>query len=134
MNLKGGATIPAGAGVVVPVQLVQMDDYNWGSDAGEFNPYRFLAKSREGSDILLNKSFSGFHSYPFRCCVYGFHVSYSTFSVMPVLTNHTFPFPFSLRMQQQYMAFTLLYHLPLPIFYAILLHDSLILYSMNILV
>lgn len=60
MNLKGGATIPAGAGVVVPVQLVQMNDYNWGSDAGEFNPYRFLAKAREGSDILLNKSFSGF--------------------------------------------------------------------------
>ncbi|KAM1157729.1 hypothetical protein ACFX1X_028613 [Malus domestica] len=59
LNLKGGATIPAGAGVVIPVQLVQMDDYNWGSDAGDFNPYRFLAKSREGSDILLNKSFSG---------------------------------------------------------------------------
>lgn len=46
--------------MVVPVQLVQMDDYNWGSDAGEFNPYRFLVNSREGSDILLNKSFSGF--------------------------------------------------------------------------
>ncbi|KAM1607568.1 hypothetical protein ACFX1Z_028134 [Malus domestica] len=58
LNLKGGATIPAGAGVVVPVQLVQMDDYNWGSDAGDFNPYRFLVKSREGSDILLNTSFS----------------------------------------------------------------------------
>ncbi|KAF3434225.1 hypothetical protein FNV43_RR25328 [Rhamnella rubrinervis] len=59
LNLKSGITIPAGAVVVVPVQLVQMDDSNWGSDASEFNPYRFLSKSGMKSHITLNTSFSG---------------------------------------------------------------------------
>lgn len=45
--------------MVVPVQLVQMDDCNWGSDVSEFNPYRFLSKSGKKSHIVLNTSFSG---------------------------------------------------------------------------
>ncbi|XP_021802846.1 aromatase-like isoform X2 [Prunus avium] len=36
-----------------------MDDCSWGSDANEFNPYRFLSKPGKGSDIMLNKSVSG---------------------------------------------------------------------------
>ncbi|XP_008231615.1 PREDICTED: alpha-humulene 10-hydroxylase-like isoform X1 [Prunus mume] len=59
LNLKSGVTIPAGAGLVVPIQLVQMDDCSWGSDDNEFNPYRFLSKPGKGSDIMLNKSVSG---------------------------------------------------------------------------
>ncbi|KAB1226673.1 hypothetical protein CJ030_MR1G008478 [Morella rubra] len=55
-SLKTGATIPAGAVLVVPVQLVQMDDSSWGKDAHEFNPYRFLSKARDGSDLMLNPS------------------------------------------------------------------------------
>ncbi|XP_068664011.1 cytochrome P450 734A1-like [Aristolochia californica] len=45
LTLKNGVTVPAGAIVVVPLQLVQMDDSSWGSDANQFNPYRFLSKS-----------------------------------------------------------------------------------------
>ncbi|PRQ55764.1 putative unspecific monooxygenase [Rosa chinensis] len=58
-SLKSGHTIPAGAGLVVPVELVMMDDSTLGGDASEFNPYRFLSKAGEGSDIFLRKSFSG---------------------------------------------------------------------------
>ncbi|XP_052208056.1 cytochrome P450 72A397-like [Diospyros lotus] len=50
LNLKTGVTIPSGAILVVPVQLVQMDDSNWGSDASQFNPYRFLSKAEKRSD------------------------------------------------------------------------------------
>lgn len=59
-NLKTGVTIPTGAVLVVPVQLVQMDDSSWGKDASEFNPYRFLSKSGNGSDLVLNTSPTGF--------------------------------------------------------------------------
>ncbi|KAG9454809.1 hypothetical protein H6P81_007713 [Aristolochia fimbriata] len=48
LELNTGVTVPAGAIVVVPIQLVQMDDSCWGSDANQFNPYRFL--SRLGTD------------------------------------------------------------------------------------
>ncbi|KAM3685753.1 hypothetical protein ACB098_11G144400 [Castanea mollissima] len=58
-NLKTGVTIPAGAVLVVPVQLVQMDDSSWGKDASEFNPYRFLSPSGNGSDLVLNTSPTG---------------------------------------------------------------------------
>lgn len=39
--------MPAGAIMVVPVQLVQMDSSSWGSDASQFNPYRFLSKAMQ---------------------------------------------------------------------------------------
>lgn len=45
LRLKSGVVIPAGAILVVPVQLVQMDDSSWGNDASKFNPYRFLSKT-----------------------------------------------------------------------------------------
>ncbi|CAO2820812.1 unnamed protein product [Amaranthus hypochondriacus] len=48
-DLKNGLHIPAGALLVAPLQLVQMDEFNWGSDAGKFNPYRFLTKSEKHS-------------------------------------------------------------------------------------
>ncbi|GMP41054.1 hypothetical protein CsSME_00011278 [Camellia sinensis var. sinensis] len=51
-NLKTGVMIPAGAILVVPVQLVQMDDSSWGSDANQFNPYRFLSKAEKKSNIV----------------------------------------------------------------------------------
>ncbi|KAL8555231.1 hypothetical protein ACS0TY_003149 [Phlomoides rotata] len=43
LNLKNGTVIPAGAMIVVPIQLVQMDISNWGNDALKFNPQRFLS-------------------------------------------------------------------------------------------
>ncbi|KAI7981253.1 Cytochrome P450 3A11 [Camellia lanceoleosa] len=55
--LKTGVMIPAGAILVVPVQLVQMDDSSWGSDANQFNPYRFLSKAEKKSNIV--------HAMPF---------------------------------------------------------------------
>lgn len=42
----------------MPVQLVQMDGCSWGSDACEFNPYRFLSKAIKRSDYK-NTPFSG---------------------------------------------------------------------------
>ncbi|KAI3448756.1 hypothetical protein Pfo_005421 [Paulownia fortunei] len=45
LNLKNGMVIPAASIIVVPVQLVQMDSLNWGNDAGNFNPYRFLSRT-----------------------------------------------------------------------------------------
>lgn len=44
LSFENGLTIPAGAVLVVPVQLVQVDNSKWGSDASKFNPYRFLSK------------------------------------------------------------------------------------------
>lgn len=44
MTLESGITVPAGAVLVVPLHLVQMDNSRWGSDAGQFNPQRFLGK------------------------------------------------------------------------------------------
>ncbi|XP_043722707.1 protein LUTEIN DEFICIENT 5, chloroplastic-like isoform X2 [Telopea speciosissima] len=52
LNLQEGITVPAGAIMVVPVQLVQMDGSHWGSDANQFNPYRFLSKAEQGSDSV----------------------------------------------------------------------------------
>lgn len=58
-TLETGLIIPAGAVVVVPVQLVQMEDASWGQDAAEFNPYRFLSKTGNGSNSVLNASATG---------------------------------------------------------------------------
>ncbi|GLT88639.1 hypothetical protein SLE2022_066560 [Rubroshorea leprosula] len=52
LRLLSGVIIPAGTVLVVPVQLVQMDDSSWGTDAGEFNPYRFLSKTGKNSDSV----------------------------------------------------------------------------------
>ncbi|XP_010557898.1 PREDICTED: cytochrome P450 4A25-like [Tarenaya hassleriana] len=54
--LKNGTTIPAGAIVVVPVQLVQTDPSIWGCDATKFNPYRFLSQA---SDTVHDSSLTG---------------------------------------------------------------------------
>ncbi|CAL1377024.1 unnamed protein product [Linum trigynum] len=52
LDLKSGVTIPAGAVLMVPVQLLHMEKSNWGSDAEKFKPYRFLSKSRESSNLM----------------------------------------------------------------------------------
>ncbi|KHG04689.1 Cytochrome P450 [Gossypium arboreum] len=49
LRLKSGVIVPAGAILVVPMQLVQTDDSSWGNDAGKFNPYRFLSKTEKTS-------------------------------------------------------------------------------------
>jgi len=49
LHLKSGTTIPAGAVLVVPVQLVQMEGLSWKSDSSEFNPHRFLSRAEKGS-------------------------------------------------------------------------------------
>lgn len=59
LNLKNGLTIPAGAILVVPVQLVQMDDSCWGNDARQFNPYRFLSKAVKGPELAHISSLAG---------------------------------------------------------------------------
>ncbi|WVZ66876.1 hypothetical protein U9M48_016039 [Paspalum notatum var. saurae] len=44
LTLGSGITVPAGAILVVPLPLVQMDASVWGNDANQFNPHRFLKK------------------------------------------------------------------------------------------
>lgn len=66
LTLKNGVTIPAGTVVVVPIQLVQMDNCSWGIDASQFNPYRFLSKKGRQCDQLGNISSMGFNQYIFR--------------------------------------------------------------------
>lgn len=60
VNLKAGLTLPAGAILVVPLQLVQKDEFNWGGDATQFNPDRFLSVAEKGSDLVQMTSFKGF--------------------------------------------------------------------------
>ncbi|XP_042452974.1 probable cytochrome P450 313a5 isoform X1 [Zingiber officinale] len=45
--LSSGVTVPVGAILVVPLQLVQTDNSIWGKDASQFNPYRFLSEGKE---------------------------------------------------------------------------------------
>ncbi|GJN10849.1 hypothetical protein PR202_ga28982 [Eleusine coracana subsp. coracana] len=52
LTLESGITVPAGAVLVVPLHLVQMDNSMWGSDAGQFNPQRFLEKDVDIGGIL----------------------------------------------------------------------------------
>ncbi|XVF82480.1 hypothetical protein PTKIN_Ptkin16aG0052000 [Pterospermum kingtungense] len=60
LRLKSGVLIPAGAILVAPVQLVQMDDSSWGNDAIKFNPYRFLSKTENISGSLsMDSSIAG---------------------------------------------------------------------------
>lgn len=42
--------LPAGAILVVPVQLLQMDSNSWGQDVDTFNPNRFLKPSKARVD------------------------------------------------------------------------------------
>ncbi|KAL2337276.1 hypothetical protein Fmac_011722 [Flemingia macrophylla] len=63
LNLATGVTIPAGAVLVVPVELVQKDGFSWGSDASDFNPYRFLSTGTKGSGSGEDVSIAGFSSF-----------------------------------------------------------------------
>ncbi|XP_068660813.1 uncharacterized protein [Aristolochia californica] len=63
LKLKSGITVPTGAIVVVPIQLVQMDDSSWGTDANQFNPYRFLSKTViDETDPVIKASTTGMDS------------------------------------------------------------------------
>ncbi|KAF1894231.1 hypothetical protein Lal_00004155 [Lupinus albus] len=63
LSFATGVTIPAGTILVVPVQLVQKDDSSWGSDASDFNPYRFLSKSTNESGSTEEFTNAGFSSF-----------------------------------------------------------------------
>uniref|UniRef100_A0A0D9X264 Cytochrome P450 n=1 Tax=Leersia perrieri TaxID=77586 RepID=A0A0D9X264_9ORYZ len=52
VNLNSGITIPAGAILVVPLHLVQMDTSTWGNDACQFNPNHFLKKDINLEEIV----------------------------------------------------------------------------------
>jgi cytochrome P450 len=56
LTLGSGITVPAGAILVVPLNLVHMDASVWGNDAGQFNPHRFLKKDIVLGDILAAPS------------------------------------------------------------------------------
>ncbi|KAK7273750.1 hypothetical protein RIF29_14813 [Crotalaria pallida] len=58
LSLRTGETILAGAILVVPVQLVHKDDSNWGSDASDFNLYRY--QSNSSTEELNDARFSSF--------------------------------------------------------------------------
>ncbi|XP_059653668.1 uncharacterized protein LOC132300554 isoform X2 [Cornus florida] len=62
LNLKTGVTIPAGAMLVVPIQLVQTDNSSWGADAGQFNPFRFLSKAKNGLTLSTEEQMDGARS------------------------------------------------------------------------
>ncbi|XP_027930920.1 cytochrome P450 714C3-like isoform X1 [Vigna unguiculata] len=63
LSFASGVTIPAGAVLVVPVELVQKDEFNWGSDASHFNPYRFLSTVTNRSGSAEDLSDTGFSSF-----------------------------------------------------------------------
>lgn len=52
---------------MVPLQLVQMDESTWGSDAGQFNPRRLLSNAEKKSDSVHLTSFAGF-SFAYDLC------------------------------------------------------------------
>ncbi|CAK8564919.1 unnamed protein product [Lathyrus sativus] len=62
LRFANGVRIPAGTVLVVPVQLVQKDDFNWGKNASDFNPYRFLSNvtERSGSEEQLDYKINSF--------------------------------------------------------------------------
>ncbi|WOK95959.1 Cytochrome P450 [Canna indica] len=53
--LSSGITVPAGAILVVPLQLVQMDNSIWGKDANQFNPCRFLSEATDQGSYEENE-------------------------------------------------------------------------------
>ncbi|KAK4406433.1 hypothetical protein Sango_0649800 [Sesamum angolense] len=53
--VRNGMVIPAASIIVVPVQLVQTDCSNWGNDAGQFNPYRFLSRTNGSGRFISNQ-------------------------------------------------------------------------------
>ncbi|XP_061353472.1 cytochrome P450 78A5-like isoform X2 [Gastrolobium bilobum] len=63
LSFATGVTIPAGAVLVAPVQLVQKDESSWGCNASDFNPYRFLSNGTNGS-----APHCGFCPLPCRYC------------------------------------------------------------------
>ncbi|XP_027341306.1 alpha-humulene 10-hydroxylase-like isoform X2 [Abrus precatorius] len=63
LSFATGVTIPAGAVLVVPVELVQKDDSSWGSDASDFNPYRFLSTGTKGLGAIEEPSVTGFDTF-----------------------------------------------------------------------
>ncbi|KAL6841876.1 hypothetical protein ACP4OV_028388 [Aristida adscensionis] len=52
LALESGITVPAGAVLVVPLHLVQMDVAIWGNDAYQFSPHRFLKNDIDLGEIL----------------------------------------------------------------------------------
>ncbi|RDX61281.1 11-oxo-beta-amyrin 30-oxidase, partial [Mucuna pruriens] len=76
LSFATGVTIPAGAVLVVPIELVQTDDSSWGTDASGFNPYRFLSTGTKGSgfgSFVLNDPNENAAFLPFgsgtRACI-----------------------------------------------------------------
>ncbi|KAG6554855.1 hypothetical protein Mapa_003438 [Marchantia paleacea] len=60
VKLGQGMVLPAGAILVVPVQLLQMDSNSWGQDVDTFNPNRFLKPSKASvDDANMNQEASG---------------------------------------------------------------------------
>ncbi|THU57938.1 hypothetical protein C4D60_Mb03t08880 [Musa balbisiana] len=59
--LSSGVTAPAGAILVVPLQLVQMDNAIWGKDASQFNPCRFFSEATNHK----GKEYEDFGGSPF---------------------------------------------------------------------
>lgn len=82
LNLGSGITVPAGAILVVPLDLVHMDASVWGNDAGQFNPHRFLKKDVDLGGLFspppLSSHFSvlrnTFNSL-FFVCIWNSHIS-----------------------------------------------------------
>ncbi|KAG8079532.1 hypothetical protein GUJ93_ZPchr0007g4073 [Zizania palustris] len=67
-NLNSSITIPAGAILVVPLHLVQMDASTWGNDACQFNPNRFLKKEINLEEILAaHKGSDGINLFTNEC-------------------------------------------------------------------
>ena len=56
LTLESSITVPAGAILVVPLHLVQMDASMWGNDADQFNLHRFLQKDIDLGGLSLPPS------------------------------------------------------------------------------
>uniref|UniRef100_A0A0E0LP14 Cytochrome P450 n=1 Tax=Oryza punctata TaxID=4537 RepID=A0A0E0LP14_ORYPU len=69
VSLNSSITIPAGAILVIPLHLVQMDASTWGNDACQFNPNRFLKKDINFEDILaaVHKGSNGINLFTEEC-------------------------------------------------------------------
>ncbi|XP_052163009.1 uncharacterized protein LOC127780099 [Oryza glaberrima] len=69
VNLNSSITIPAGAILVIPLHLVQMEASTWGNDACQFNPNRFLKKDINFEEILAaaHKGSNGINLFTDEC-------------------------------------------------------------------